>query len=84
MADFASFRRGVENAPAGRYDLSKKIAGMTGDICDGLIRDLRALGLKADNCDEIFKLEAAIYAYICRSNPNIAEFDSTEGFGGRR
>ena len=45
------------------------------------MREVRGLGLKADTCDLIFEVEAAIYDYLRRSNPEAAVFPTAEGFG---
>ena len=76
-----NFRRCAEDAPAGTYDEAKVLAPLLGETCDTFMRDLRALGLRADNCDLIHEVEAALYEYVKRSNPDATMFPLAEGFG---
>ena len=77
----SNFRACAENAPSGTYLDAKQLAGGIGETCDNLIKEVRAIGLKADNCDLIFAVEAAIYDYVKRSNPGAGLFPTAEGFG---
>lgn len=52
-----------------------------GDTADTLLRDIRGLGLKANNCDLIYSVEIAIYDYVKHSNPDSNLFTLAEGFG---
>lgn len=76
-----NFKDCAESAPEGCYDQAKQIHDLIGDACDELMRGLRAIGLKADACDAAFDLEAAIYAYVRKSNPDNPVFPVAEGFG---
>lgn len=78
---FHNFERCAEVAPRGAYEQAKEIRQLIGDACDNLIRDLRATGMKADNCDRIRKVELAMYAYVKESNPDDGVFAVSEGFG---
>lgn len=78
---FENFRRCVDDAPAGSYDAAKELAAVIGDACDNLMKEVRALGLKADACDLIYHVEATIYEYVKRSNPQSTIFPVSEGFG---
>jgi hypothetical protein len=75
------FRACVRNAPEGCYDDAKRLYAVIGTTCDTLMQDVRGMGLKADNCDLIFAVEAAVYNYVRQSNPNATVFPSAEGFG---
>ena len=77
----ANFKACVEDAPEGTYVEAKNLNEVIGDTCDQLIRNLRVIGLKANNCDLIYNLEATIYDYVKRSNPDHAMFAVSEGFG---
>lgn len=76
-----NFRACAEDAPAGTYLDAKQLADIIGSACDNLIKNVRAMGLQADNCDLIFTVEATIYDYVKRSNPNAGLFPAAEGFG---
>jgi len=77
----SNFKRCVEEAPEGTYEEAKRLNAVIGGAVDQLMRDLRALGLKADTCDRAFELEAAMYAYAKQSNPDATVFPVSEGFG---
>jgi len=70
-----------EDAPNGEHSEAKALNSVIGDACNQLMSDVRALGLKANACDLIFNLEAAIYEYVKRSNPDQALFSAAEDFG---
>ena len=76
-----NFKRCADEAPEGAYEDAKRLNEVIGDTCNHLMRDVRALGLKANNCDLIFSLEAAIYDYVKRSNPEYSLLPTAEGFG---
>ena len=80
-ADLKKLKACADMAPAGTYEDAKALNEVIGDAVDNLMRELRALGLKADNCDRAFELEAAIYAYVKASNPGGTIFTTAEGFG---
>lgn len=82
LNSFSNFRDCVSDAPEGTYDAAKELAGIIGDAMDDLMRNLRAAGFKANNCDKAFRLEAAIYDYVKSSNPDATVFPVSEGFGG--
>lgn len=75
------FRRCADAAPAGTYEHAKELAALLGETCDTFMRELRAIGLKANNCDRIHELEAELYAYVKDSNPDAPIFPTAEGFG---
>lgn len=76
-----NFKRCCDEAPEGTYEDAKWLNECIGDTCDNLMNDLRNLGLKADACDLIYKVEATIYDYVKRSNPDNSMFAVAEGFG---
>ena len=76
-----NFHACVENAPSGTYEDAKALGAVIGGSCTALMNEVRALGLKADSCDLIFAVEAAIYDYVARSNPESGLFPAAEGFG---
>lgn len=76
-----NFRACIDEAPEGTYEDAKALGVVIGETCDKLIKHVRALGLKADGCDLIFAVEAAIYDYVKRSNPEAGLFPTAEGFG---
>ncbi len=75
------FKRCADEAPQGMYADARALNDVIGEACDGLMRELRALGLKADNCDLIHHVEATIYDYVKQSNPENSMFAVAEGFG---
>lgn len=79
--EFRHFKACCDDAPTGTYDQAKELNVLLGDACDKLIQDLRAMGLKADNCDLIYHVEAALYNYVKQSNPDSTLFPVAEGFG---
>lgn len=76
-----NFKRCAEDAPEGTYEDAKRLNEVIGDAMDGLMREIRAMGLKADACDRAFELEAMVYDYVRQSNPDSALFHTAEGFG---
>lgn len=76
-----NFKSCAENAPEGTYEEAKKLNDVIGNAVDDLMGAIKDLGLKADNCDRAFELEAAIYDYVKRSNPESTIFPVSEGFG---
>ncbi|NVL49838.1 hypothetical protein F2S72_08810 [Pseudomonas syringae pv. actinidiae] len=76
-----NFRACVSDAPAGTYEDAKALGKIIDVTCASLIYDIRSLGLKADTCDLIFAVEAAIYNYAASSNPESGLFPTAEGFG---
>lgn len=75
------FKRCAEEVPEGTYEDAKRLNEVIGDTCDNLMQEVRDLGLKADACDLIFAVEAAIYDYVKRSNRESTLFPLAEGFG---
>lgn len=78
---FENFRQCVSDSPEGTYEAAKELSSVIGDACDNLMKEIRMLGLKADNCDLIYHVEATIYDYVKRSNPESTLFPVSEGFG---
>lgn len=76
-----NFKRCAEDAPEGTYEEAKRLNNLLGETVDQFMRDLRALGLKADTCDLAFEVEATLYNYVKRSNPDGTMFPVSEGFG---
>ncbi len=76
-----NFRACADEAPAGTYEAQKAIAALIGDTCDNFMSELRALGLRADNCDLIHHVEATLYEYVKQSNPDSPLWPTAEGFG---
>lgn len=79
--NFDHYAACAESAPDGLYLQTKIVRALIGDAVDRLIRDARALGLRADNCDGAHALEVAIYEWLRAANPENYEFDTAEGFG---
>jgi len=76
-----NFKACADQAPAGCYEEAKTLNALIGQVTDNLMRELRAIGLKADACDLAFDLEAAMYHYARQSNPEATVFPTAEGFG---
>lgn len=51
------FKRCADGASVGLCEDAKALNEVIGTACDSLMRELRQLGLKADNCDLIFEVE---------------------------
>lgn len=81
LDSLVNFKRCAEEAPAGAFEDAKALNSAIGEVCDTLITDIRALGLKADNSGGIFAIEAGIYDYVKKSNPDSQLFAVAEGFG---
>lgn len=79
--ELSNFKRCCEEAPDGAYESAKELNSIIGDAVDNLMNDLRLAGFKANNCDMAFELEARIYEYVKRSNPESTIFPVSEGFG---
>jgi len=75
------FKRCADEAPEGCYEDAKALNAVIGEACNNFMRELRALGLKADACDLIYGVEATLYDYAKRSNPDASVFPTAEGFG---
>lgn len=69
----------AEHAPDGCYEHEKRVLSAIGDIATMILRQTRALGLIAPNCDQIREVEAVIYGYMREANP--LDFAAAEGFG---
>ena len=80
-AAFENFCQCADNAPVGTYLDAKELRSTIGDTADTLMKDVRGLGLKANNCDLIYAVEVAIYDYVKQSNPESNLFALAEGFG---
>ena len=80
-ASWSDFERCAEEAPAGTYAQAKAIAEMIESHANALIKELHALGMKADTCDGVREVEALMYGYIRDSNPDAPIFPTAEGFG---
>lgn len=76
-----NFKACSQDAPAGAHEQAKDLAAVIGETCDNLVRDLRKLGLVADNGDLMTHVEATIYDYVKKSNPGKALFSTAERFG---
>lgn len=75
------FKACADESPEGCYEDAKAINTLIGETCDRLMREVRALELKASATDLAFDLECAIYDYIKRSNPSVTLFVTAESFG---
>ena len=80
-AAFENFCQCADNAPVGTYLDAKELRSKIGDTADALMKDVRGLGLKANNCDLIYAVGVAIYDYVKQSNPDSNLFALAEGFG---
>lgn len=76
-----NFKQCADEAPEGCYEEAKRLNRVIGGACTSLMQEIRGLELKADTCDLIFVVEAAIYDYVRRSNPDATVFAAAEGFG---
>lgn len=76
-----NFKRCAEDSPPGWYEEARKLNQVIGEAAEGLMKSLRAQGLQADNSDGIFAIEAAIYDYARKSNPESTLFPCAEAFG---
>lgn len=56
----SNLERCAEDAPQGTYEFAKDVAGAVDEVSNHLLSSLRARGLKADNCDALREVEAAI------------------------
>lgn len=77
----SNFKSCADQAPEGCYENARDLNEAIKEACTGFMRELRALGLKANACDMAFDLEAALYDYAKRSNPDATVFPTAEGFG---
>lgn len=71
----------ANEAPEGAHNGAKVINDEITGACDFLMTNMRAIGLKANNCDLIFNLQAEMYDYVKRSNPENTLFSQAENFG---
>lgn len=71
----------AREAPEGAYDDVKATTEAIGDIANNIMQTLRAVGLKAPGDDSLRDIEAAIYGYILRNNPDAYGLIAGEGFG---
>jgi hypothetical protein len=78
---WTAFERCAEDAPEGAYEQAKAIAQVVGLCANHLIKELREIGLGANNGDGLREVEAVIYGYIKNSNPDAEVFPMAEGFG---
>jgi hypothetical protein len=78
---WTAFEQCAEDAPEGAYEQAKAIAQVVGLCANHLIKELREIGLGANNGDGLREVEAVIYGYIKNSNPDACVFPTAEGFG---
>lgn len=78
---FDQFKRCDQEAPEGLHTQAKVLNELIGDTCDEFMRHLRDMGLRANSSDLIYQVEAALYDYVKRSNPEHSLFPVAEGFG---
>jgi len=76
-----NFKNCAENAPQGTYENVERLNKVIGDCVDNFMKEIRSIGLKANNDDLAFSLEISLYDYIKCSNPNSCLFALAEGFG---
>jgi hypothetical protein len=63
------FQALAELSQPGVFDKAGALNELLQETTNSFMRELRALGLKADTCDHAYRLEAALYAYVRASNP---------------
>jgi hypothetical protein len=63
------FQALAEISKPGAFDEAGALNELLQETTNSFMRELRALGLKADACDHAYRLEAALYAYVRASNP---------------
>ncbi|TAL65670.1 MAG: hypothetical protein EPN79_10835 [Burkholderiaceae bacterium] len=78
---FDNFKACTEEAPKDSHKEAKTLREAIGNQTDDLIQGIRALGLKADNCDMAYQIESSIYNYVKLSNPGNPMFAQAESFG---
>lgn len=66
---FANFRTGVDMVPSdsNKYQRGREIREIIGRHFDEMATEMRALGLKVDNCDRAHHVEATIYDWVMSS-----------------
>ena len=69
----------ADNAPAGTYQDAKDAAHLISELGAHILAECRAAGFRADNCDGLRTIEAAIYGMLRDANP--LRFSAAEGFG---
>lgn len=69
----------ADHAPSGTYEDAKELNDLLGDTCDEFMRQLKAMGLKTPNCDQIREVECVLYGYVVDANP--MRYATAEGFG---
>lgn len=79
--DYQDFQHGTDEALPGTFEVAKDLALLIGDTVGTLIGEVRNLDLSVDKGDGAFALEAAVYHWIKRANPDASLFASAEGFG---
>lgn len=77
--EFEDFKRYADRAPEGTHHQAKQLGAILDETCDELMRRLRAVGLRANACDAIYRLEVALYQYAKKSNPGSPLFPQAEG-----
>ncbi|MGP3505391.1 hypothetical protein [Paracidovorax citrulli] len=77
--EFEAFKRCAERAPEGTHHQAKQLGAILDETCDELMRRLRAVGLRANACDAIYRLEVALYEYAKKSNPGSPLFSQADG-----
>ena len=65
----------------GAFDEAGALNELLQATTNDFMRELRELGLKADNCDHAYRLEAALYAYVRASNPANGMLSQAEACG---
>lgn len=78
--DFAAFRNGIEDAPAGTYVAETQVRAAIGEAVDGLIEKFRELGFPVCNSDGAHNVEAVIFDWVRQTGRG--EFESCIGLGG--
>lgn len=86
---YLHFQRGLAACASARVpsDLAA-VADMIEEQADAILQAARdvlgTIGLRADNCDALHRVETAIYTYVRESNPaHEAVFLAIEGMGER-
>jgi len=81
ITQFQRLARCVEEAPRATYVDAKNLRTLIGDAFDAFNASLREAGLAVDNTDKAFELEAHMYEYVKRCNPEAYFLMTAEGFG---
>lgn len=71
----------AQEAPEGTYQLAKDVVALIEEASRDLMKNLKALGLKAPGDDRLRNLEVATFGYIADCNPEAYSLITGEAFG---